>query len=81
VPPDHAPPDSDSGSPGNGAPTPLDEQAIDGRNASPQTRGQNDGSIIMGSAADEDGFTDTGAAGGTTDAWGRFPWQQSPGGR
>ena len=81
APPDRAVPDSDSGSPGNGAPTPLRKQAIDGRGTSSLQPGQND--LGMLGASEEPGYTDTGADGGHAiidDAY-RFPWQQRPGGR
>lgn len=83
VPPDERPADFETGSPGgSGQPMSVAEQAVDGRNASPQLPGQNDGSLIMGAPAQEPGFTETGAGGGgaIVDRSYRFPWQQGPGG-
>lgn len=78
--PDRGAPDSDSGAPGMGTPMNLRDQAVDSRNASPQTPGQNDPSVISPGPAE--GYVDSGARSGHehTDAWPRFSWQASPGG-
>lgn len=81
-PPDAAASGFVTGSPGgSGQIVPVTEQTGHGRTASTAMPGQEDSSVISGGDPDH-AYTDTGAESGSdhTDAWGRFSWQQGPGG-